>query len=51
MNKTIASLYIEKLVVEGSRKSYSVPFQEGINVIFGDSDTGKSGILELIDYY
>ncbi|MBL8714272.1 MAG: hypothetical protein JNM12_15380 [Alphaproteobacteria bacterium] len=50
MNETSASLYLEKLVVEGTRKNYTVRFNEGINVIFGDSDTGKSGILELIDY-
>lgn len=43
-------LIINKLVLVGRTKSYYVNFDIGINVIHGDSDTGKSSILNLIDY-
>ncbi|AZJ21767.1 hypothetical protein CT694_19820 [Bacillus wiedmannii bv. thuringiensis] len=43
-------LIIEKLVLVGKEKQYTVNFDEGINIIYGDSDTGKSSILNLIDY-
>lgn len=41
---------INKLVVSGDRKDYTVNFKSGINIILGDSDTGKSSILELVNY-
>jgi uncharacterized protein (UPF0305 family) len=44
------SLLIEKLVLVGRRKSYSIPFRSGLNVVYGDSATGKSSILECINY-
>jgi hypothetical protein len=43
-------LHLRKLILVGSRKSYIVHFQKGLNIIYGDSDTGKSSILNLIDY-
>jgi hypothetical protein len=44
------SLIINKLVLVGRRKNYTIPFHKGLNVIYGDSDTGKSSILNLVDY-
>lgn len=49
MNKS-PSILISKLVLVGHRKNYSVDFHSGVNIIFGDSATGKSSILELINY-
>jgi len=43
-------LIINKLTLVGVRKNYVVPFNTGLNIIHGDSDTGKSSILNLIDY-
>jgi len=43
-------LFIEKLVIVGVKKNYVVPFNPGVNIIYGDSGTGKSSILNLIDY-
>ncbi|EDS7766808.1 AAA family ATPase, partial [Salmonella enterica subsp. enterica serovar Blockley] len=43
-------LRIERLILVGSRKNYFVEFEDGLNIIHGDSDTGKSSILEFIDY-
>ncbi|HEJ8623591.1 TPA: AAA family ATPase [Klebsiella michiganensis] len=43
-------LRIDKLILVGSRKNYTVDFEDGLNVIHGDSDTGKSSILEFINY-
>lgn len=45
-----SSILIHKLVVVGVRKNYTVKFNPGVNIIYGDSATGKSSILELIDY-
>lgn len=50
MNNNSPSLIINKLVLVGQRKNYIVPFHKGLNVIYGDSDTGKSSILNLINY-
>lgn len=47
MNST---LLINQLVVVGRRKNYVVGFNRGVNIIYGDSATGKSSILNLIDY-
>lgn len=41
---------VNKIVVSGDRKNYTVNFKNGINIILGNSDTGKSSILELINY-
>jgi hypothetical protein len=43
-------LIVNKLTLVGHRKNYVVPFNPGLNIIHGDSDTGKSSILNLIDY-
>ncbi|WP_226640040.1 hypothetical protein [Bacillus tropicus] len=43
-------LIVEKLIVVGVEKNYVVDFETGLNIIYGDSDTGKSSILNLIDY-
>ncbi|RZM28876.1 MAG: hypothetical protein EOO88_07200 [Pedobacter sp.] len=43
-------LIINNLTLVGIRKNYSVSFHTGLNIIHGDSDTGKSSILNLIDY-
>jgi AAA15 family ATPase/GTPase len=43
-------LLINNLVLIGKRKTYHIPFTKGLNIIYGDSDTGKSSILNLIDY-
>lgn len=41
---------ISGLNLVGYRKTYSIPFFPGVNIIYGDSDTGKSSILEFINY-
>lgn len=41
---------VKQLVLHGYRKNYVIPFKEGINIIHGDADTGKSSILRLIHY-
>ena len=41
---------ISGLNLVGYRKIYSIPFFPGMNIIYGDSDTGKSSILEFINY-
>lgn len=43
-------LIINKLELVGVRKNYTILFNSGLNIIHGDSDTGKSSILDLIDY-
>ncbi len=50
MSTKSPKLIIKKLVLVGRSKSYYVNFDIGINIIHGDSDTGKSSILNLIDY-
>lgn len=50
MSVNSPSLILNKLVLVGIRKNYIVPFHVGLNVIYGDSDTGKSSILNLINY-
>lgn len=39
-----------KLTLLGSRKNYSVEFKRGLNYITGHTSTGKTSILEMIDY-
>ncbi|MCH9739477.1 MAG: hypothetical protein K0U38_01360 [Epsilonproteobacteria bacterium] len=49
MNKN--GFYIKKLQVLGNNvETAEVTFTKGLNVIYGDSDTGKSFIYECIDY-
>lgn len=50
MKRKSPLLCVQKLVLVGIRKNYTVDFNEGLNIIYGDSDTGKSSILNLIDY-
>ncbi|MFW0948428.1 AAA family ATPase [Vibrio parahaemolyticus] len=45
-----SSISINKLIVVGHEKNYTVEFYKGVNIIYGDSATGKSSILNLIDY-
>lgn len=45
-----SSILINQLVVVGRNKNYTVNFNPGVNIIYGDSNTGKSSILNLIDY-
>ncbi|HAT1543782.1 TPA: AAA family ATPase [Aeromonas hydrophila] len=45
-----SSILINQLTVVGVRKNYTVNFHSGVNIIYGDSATGKSSILNLIDY-
>lgn len=44
------SIFIRQLTLVGKRKNYVVQFSEGVNVIYGDSATGKSSVLECINY-
>lgn len=47
----MADFYFKKLTITGTGKESSfVEFQEGLNIVFGPSDTGKSYIIECIDY-
>jgi DNA repair exonuclease SbcCD ATPase subunit len=41
---------INELRVKGVRKDYFVNFESGLNIISGEISTGKTSILELIDY-
>lgn len=43
-------LLLENLILHGHRKDYRVRFHPGINIIYGDADTGKSSILRLVYY-
>lgn len=45
-----SSILVNHLIVVGTKKNYVVDFQPGVNIIYGDSNTGKSSILNLIDY-
>ncbi|MDD3888741.1 MAG: AAA family ATPase [Syntrophomonadaceae bacterium] len=48
----MSKFHIERLIVTGSGKEPSVlKFTEGLNIICGPSDTGKSYVLEFIDYF
>lgn len=50
MQSKSPSLVVVKLVLVGRRKDYVIPFSEGVNIVYGDSATGKSSILECINY-
>jgi hypothetical protein len=45
-----SSIKINKLVIKGPGRDYEVKFYDGVNIIAGPIFTGKSSILELIDY-
>ncbi len=47
---TRPSIQIRKIILVGRRKNYEVNFFPGVNIIYGDSSTGKSSILEIINY-
>lgn len=45
------SFYIEKIIVTGSGKRNSIiVFANGVNIIYGPSNTGKTYIVKCIDY-
>lgn len=50
MSKNSPSLIVRKLYIKGRNNNYVVNFNSGLNIIYGDSDTGKTSILNLIDY-
>ncbi len=43
-------LFVRRIVVTGPGRNYEVGFEDGVNVIAGPISTGKSSILQLIDY-
>jgi DNA repair exonuclease SbcCD ATPase subunit len=43
-------IIVQRLIIQGTVKHYVTKFEEGLNLIWGDMDTGKSSILNLIDY-
>ena len=43
-------LIINKILIKGIDQVYHCEFEEGLNIIWGDMDSGKSSILNLIDY-
>jgi hypothetical protein len=43
-------LLLKQLILVGYRKNYVVPFYPGVNIIYGDADTGKSSILRIVHY-
>ncbi|WP_395949695.1 hypothetical protein ACFWHB_06330 [Aeromonas mytilicola subsp. aquatica] len=46
------NIYLEfkKLIIVGINKTYECSFKPGLNIIWGDMDSGKSSILNLIDF-
>lgn len=47
----MTGFYIKKITVTGKNNKHSfVEFNEGLNIVCGPSDTGKSYIFECIDY-
>ncbi|ADG93146.1 conserved hypothetical protein [Arcobacter nitrofigilis DSM 7299] len=47
---TSSILLIKQLILIGNRKNYIIPFNPGVNIIYGEEDSGKSSILEIINY-
>lgn len=43
-------IHLNQLVIKGISKDYSVTFKNGLNIISGEISTGKSSVLEFIDY-
>ena len=50
MDSNNKGILIDRLVLVGRRKNYVIPFKSGLNIIYGDSATGKSSVLECINY-
>lgn len=50
MNNSYSRIFVDELVLVGHRKRYGIPFTTGLNIIYGDSATGKSSVLEAINY-
>lgn len=50
MSVSAHALIVQKVTVVGLKKNYTVSFDAGLNIIYGDSDTGKSTVAHLIDY-
>jgi DNA repair exonuclease SbcCD ATPase subunit len=48
--ETSPYVIILRLIIRGAIKQYEAKFEEGLNLIWGDMDSGKSSILNLIDY-
>ena len=44
------TIIIDNLKIKGVARDYEIPFREGVNIIWGDVDSGKSSILSLIAY-
>lgn len=44
------SLIVNHLYLLGTDNTYEAHFHDGLNIIWGDMDSGKSSILNLIDY-
>ena len=45
------SFYIERIIVTGSGKTDSIiDLSNGVNIIYGPSNTGKTYIVKCIDY-
>lgn len=50
MDFTNKGIRIDRVVLVGRRKNYVIPLKSGLNIIYGDSATGKSSVLECINY-
>ncbi|QIJ03432.1 AAA family ATPase [Shewanella chilikensis] len=48
MNKI--KMEFKKLIIVGVEREYRCTFESGLNLIWGDLDSGKSSILNLIDF-
>ncbi len=46
----LSGLSIKQMILIGHRKNYTIPFHPGVNIIYGDADTGKSSVLRIIYY-
>ncbi|MEA2120546.1 ATP-binding protein [Halovibrio sp. HP20-50] len=43
-------LIVNKVVIKGVETTYQCKFDRGLNIVWGDMDSGKSSILNIIDY-
>lgn len=48
--KMMAKMKLVSLTLVGTRKNYVINFKDGFNYISGHTSTGKTSILEMIDY-